>query len=64
MTIVNIDVKDLGGVAHPQDRVVFRAPNHRADGGQVVSTALHTVMLDDGIRITSLGLGPSVVRLH
>ena len=51
MVNVSIDVTDLGGEARPGDKVVFWRPRvggSATHAGRVISTAPHTVLLEDG----------------
>ena len=51
MRTLSIDVTDLGGEARPGDRVVLwrpRVSGSATHAGRVISTAPHTVLLEDG----------------
>ena len=51
MRTLTIDVTDLGGEARPGDRVVLwrpRVSGSATHAGRVISTAPHTVLLEDG----------------
>lgn len=51
MVNISIDVTDLGGEAHPGDKVIFWRPRvggSATHAGRVISTAPHTVLLEDG----------------
>ncbi|NWO15768.1 MAG: hypothetical protein HLX46_02745 [Corynebacterium sp.] len=51
MVNISIDVTDLGGEAHPGDKVIFWRPRvggSATHAGRVISTAPHTVVLEDG----------------
>ena len=51
MRTLTIDVTDLGGKAHPGDKVVLwrpRVSGSATHAGRVISTAPHTVLLEDG----------------
>ena len=51
MVNISIDVTDLGGEARPGDKVVFWRPRvggSATHAGRVISTAPHTVVLEDG----------------
>ena len=51
MVNISIDVTDLGGEARPGDRVVLwrpRVSGSATHAGRVISTAPHTVLLEDG----------------
>lgn len=51
MVNISIDVTDLGGESHPGDKVIFWRPRvggSATHAGRVISTAPHTVLLEDG----------------
>ena len=51
MVSISIDVTDLGGEARPGDKVIFWRPRvggSATHAGRVISTAPHTVVLEDG----------------
>ena len=51
MVNISINVTDLGGEAHPGDKVIFWRPRvggSATHAGRVISTAPHTVVLEDG----------------
>ena len=59
MTQLVIDVVDISGGTHPDDKVRLWAPQHRADGDRVVSTSPVDVPLVDGqatVEVLILGL--------
>lgn len=68
MVDVTIDVTDLGGEAHPGDRVVLWKPlvaGSASSAGRIISTAPVTVTLDEGkATVTGVEPGPMQVLLR
>lgn len=63
MTLVNIDLKNAGYEAGPDDRVVFYSPANRNEQGTIISTAEASVPLVDGQASKELAPGPVVVQI-
>lgn len=62
MTLVNINVTDLGGRAMPGDRVHIWSPELRFVGERVVTSALARVPLTNGVGAVDLTPGEVVVQ--
>ena len=62
MTLVNINVTDLGGKAIPGDRVHIWSPELRFVGEMVVTSALVRVPLTGGVGTVDLTPGEVVVQ--
>ena len=63
MTQLVIDVVDISGGTHPDDKVRLWAPQHRADGERVVSTSPVDVPLIDGQATVEVLPGPARVQI-
>lgn len=64
MTIVNIDLKNVGKGTNPVDKVIFYSPVYRdgTNSSELVSTAEEHVYLVDGVGAINLTPGPVRVR--
>ena len=63
MTQLVIDVVDVSGGTHPDDKVRLWAPQHRPDGERVVSTSPVDVKLVDGQATVDVLPGPARVQI-
>ena len=63
MTQLLINVVDISGGTHPDDKVRLWAPQHRADGERVVSTSPVDVKLVDGQATVNVLPGPARVQI-
>lgn len=63
MTQLLIDVVDISGGTHPDDKVRLWAPQHRPDGERVVSTSPVDVPLVDGQATVEVLPGPARVLI-
>ena len=63
MTQLLINVVDISGGTHPDDKVRLWAPQHRADGERVVSTSPVDVKLVDGQATVEVLPGPARVQI-
>lgn len=63
MTQLLIDVVDISGGTHPDDKVRLWAPQHRPDGERVVSTSPVDVTLVDGQATVNVLPGPARVQI-
>lgn len=63
MTQLLIDVVDISGGTHPDDKVRLWAPQHRPDGGRVVSTSPVDVKLIGGKATVDVLPGPARVQI-
>lgn len=64
MTVVSIDIRNIAGETHPDDRVVVYSPAERSVAGQIISTAVEVISLTDGQATRDLRHGPVVVRIE
>lgn len=64
MTVVNINLKNVGSGTNPVDKVIFYSPVYRdgATSGEMVSTAEQHVYLVNGVGTVNLAPGPVRVR--
>lgn len=64
MTVVNINLKNIGSGTNPIDKVIFYSPVYRdgATSGEMVSTAEQHVYLVQGVGVANLTPGPVSVR--
>lgn len=63
MTQLLINVVDISGGTHPDDKVRLWAPQHRPDGERVVSTSPVDVKLTDGQATVEVLPGPARVQI-
>lgn len=64
MTLVNINLKNVGSGTNPVDKVIFYSPVYRdgADSSELISTAEYAVSLVNGVGSINLAPGPVRVR--
>ena len=64
MTLVNINLVDLGGEPSPGDYVTVWSPAFRGSGDRLVSTAVVRVPLHEGVGQVDLQPGEAHIRFH
>lgn len=64
MTVVDINLVDLGGVPSPGDYVTVWSPAFRGSGERLVSTAVVRVPLHEGGGQINLQPGEARIRFH